>query len=273
MSETTILPFVLAYKSSSDFNEEVDKVKSKLQDAGYSITGVAEPFDGASIICVITDSLKEKAALKVLGCFAACQRVSVTKNEDQVEVSWSNPKYTGAVCRIEGDYSQDYDKMAACLGKEEEFGTKKPLTDAKLRKYHYKLGMPYFNEPWKLASYSSHQEACDALSSNLENNDMGVKKVYQVSVRDSETIFGVVVKDGHYCDEYIMKKIDTTTPRHTAHLPVEMAVIGNDIIAHSPKFRIAIHFSDLKMVGNNSFASIMECPTFFEKIFKKLAKK
>ena len=275
MSDTTFLPFILAYTANdSDVAAVSSQVESKIIDAGFVVAGIAKPFDDAAIICITNDELKEKAASKPLGCFAVCQRVSITKNGDRIEVTWTNPKYMGAVCRIQEDYSGIYDQLAACLGNEEEFGAKKALTDAKLRKYHYKLGMPYFNEPWKLASYSSHEEACDVLSSNLASNSLGLVKVYQVTVTGKEeTTFGVTVTEGQFTDEHIMKKIDTTTPRHTAHLPVEIAVVGKDIIAHSPKFRIAISFTDLKMVGNNSFASIMECPSFFEKIFKKIAKK
>lgn len=273
MSEQIILPFVLAYSVANNVEAETEAVQGKLSAAGFEIVGVAKPFNHARVVCFTSESVKAKASSKVLGCFASCLRASITQNGDNVEVSWTNPRYIGSYCRVEGSYDEEYNKLVASLGEQQSFGTKKPLTDAKLRKYHYKLGMPFFNEPWMLGSFSSHDDACNAVEKNLSANARGARKVYRIDLSNNETIFGVVLESGKFSDETVMSKIDIVSPFHTAHLPVEVAVVANDVIAHSPKFRIAINFSDLKMVGNHSFASIMECPTFYEKTFKALAQK
>merc|ERR1712137_807829 len=255
MTDVIVLPFVLAYVSETDVNSELENVKEKLTERNFEIVGVADPSDSIRIVCFTSEILKERAASKKLGGFASCLRVAITQTQSGVEVSWTNPKYLGAICRVQ-----------------EEFGAKHPLTDAKARKYHYKVGMPYFNEPMMLGKHSSHEAACQVLEQNLASNSVHCKQVYKVTVNDSETMYGVQVCGGDFPDTQILKKIDITSPHHTAHLPYEIAVVDNNIIALSPKFRIAIHWTDLKMVGNNSFASIMECPKFYEKTFKKLSK-
>ena len=54
-------------------------------------------------------------------------------------------------------------------------------------------------------------------------------------------------------------------PRHTAHLPYEMAIIDNKVFALHPRFRIAIGFPDLKMVGDHGFMKLMKTPEAIEK--------
>merc|ERR1712137_520139 len=272
MTDEIVLPFVLAYVSETDVNSELENVKEKLTERNFEIVGVADPSDSIRIVCFTSEILKERAASKKLGGFASCLRVAITQTQSGVEVSWTNPKYLGAICRVQEKYDDTYDELVTAIGKQEEFGAKQPLTDAKARKYHYKIGMPYFNEPIVLAKYSSHEEACQALEKNLASNSLHCKQIFKIPLKNNETMYGVQIDGGEFPDSFVMKKIDVKAPYHTAHLPYEIAVVDSNIIAHSPKFRIAIHFTDLKMVGNNSFASIMECPKFYEKTFKKLSR-
>jgi len=57
-----------------------------------------------------------------------------------------------------------------------------------------------------------------------------------------------------------MGEIDFKTVRSTAHLPYEILVRGGDVEALHARFRIAINFPDLSMMGPHSFMSIMPSP-------------
>ncbi|MCW9039002.1 MAG: hypothetical protein OQJ76_00765, partial [Rhodospirillales bacterium] len=70
---------------------------------------------------------------------------------------------------------------------------------------------------------------------------------------------------------YIMSQIDFKPLRSSAHLPYEMLVSGGKVYALYARFRIAINFSDLSMMGSNSFMSIMECPTTIERALTRAA--
>ena len=48
--------------------------------------------------------------------------------------------------------------------------------------------------------------------------------------------------------------------RSTAHLPYDILVTGDEVEALHARFRIAINFPDLSMMGANSFMNIMPSP-------------
>ncbi|HKJ22699.1 MAG TPA: hypothetical protein VKA13_06390, partial [Gammaproteobacteria bacterium] len=55
------------------------------------------------------------------------------------------------------------------------------------------------------------------------------------------------------------------------HLPYGMLVDGDKVFTLAPKFRIAIDFPDLGMVGSNSFMSIMCAPNAIQGALTKAA--
>jgi hypothetical protein len=62
-----------------------------------------------------------------------------------------------------------------------------------------------------------------------------------------------------------MGVIDFKDVKSAAHLPYEMLVTGKKVIALYARFRIALDFPDLKMMGSNSFMKIMESPEAIRK--------
>ena len=69
-----------------------------------------------------------------------------------------------------------------------------------------------------------------------------------------------------------MEKIDVHGTRHTAHLPYAMLISGNKAYTLSGKFRIALSFPDLSMMGKGSFMEIMDAPAGIEKSLSSVAK-
>lgn len=70
-------------------------------------------------------------------------------------------------------------------------------------------------------------------------------------------------------DQYIMSVIDFGDLKGTAHLPYEILVSDKKVYALYARFRIAISYPDLKMMGSNSFMNIMEAPEAIRKALKK----
>jgi hypothetical protein len=62
-----------------------------------------------------------------------------------------------------------------------------------------------------------------------------------------------------------MERIDFKDIKSSGHLPYDVVVKGKRAYTLPAEFRIAISFPDLKMMGSNSFASIMCAPTAIEK--------
>jgi hypothetical protein len=263
-ADAILKPFVLASKSAGTIAEKSVQVKTALTAAGFSVVGEYAPYSGADIIIVTNDELKKNAAASDFGGYGAVQRVSITEAGKEVQVSYTNPVYMSNVYRMQGDLSGVAASLATALGKVEEFGAQ-GMTAKQARKYHYTIGMEYFDEPSVLAEYGSYEEAVKAVDSKLASNKNGVSKVYRVDIPGKqESVFGVAMKgsgDNKYMDDqYIMNEIDFHDVKSTAHLPYEVLVSGNKVYALYARFRIAINFPDLSMMGKNSFMNIMKAP-------------
>ena len=262
--DAVLKPFVLASKGPGDLAQALEATKAALTKAGFSVAGSYSPYPGAAGFGVTNDELRGTAAKSERGGFGAAVRVAVTKVKDQIQVSYTNPAYMANAYRMAGDLKDTTAKLQAALGRIEEFGAK-GLSAAQLRKYHYTFGMEYFDEPNTLASYGSYEEALKAVEAGLAAGKQGVSKVYRIDVAGKkETLFGVAMKgagDNKYMDDkYLMSEIDFKDVKSTAHLPYDILVSDNKVYALYARFRIAISFPDLSMMGANSFMNIMSAP-------------
>jgi len=264
-------PFVLASQGPGDFDTKVQETRDALTGAGFEVVGEYSPYSdtfvkNAYVIIVTNDELKKVAAMSEHGAFAAPWRVGITESGDNIQVAYPNPVYIANGYRLKTELEGVSEALRQAIGAQETFGSKKGLTKRKLRKYHYTFGMEYFDDVYELAEYPSHQKAVDALEKNLAAGVGGVTKVYRLDLGDDVTVFGVQRKSGaqnedeHMDDNWVMNNVDFADPRGTAYLPVEILVDGNEVVALHMRFRMALHYPDLKMMGQNSFMNIMPSP-------------
>jgi len=268
-SAQVLKPFILGSKGPGDLVQKVEETKKALTGAGFTIVGTYNPYANTSLIVVTNDELKTTAAKSEMGGFGAAQRVSVVKVKDEIQVAYANPIYWSNIYRMAGDLKGTQEKLQAALGKVEEFGAK-GLTAQQLRKYHYMMMMPYFDDPDRLVMHASHEDAVKAVEAGLAAGKQGVTKVYRVDIPGKkEVVFGVAMKgegkDKIMDDKFIMGEIDFRDVKSAAHLPYEMLVVDRYVYALSARFRIAASFPDLSMTGENSFMRIMECPEAIKK--------
>ena len=276
--EAKLKPFVLASKGAGTLSEKTEQSRAALAAGGFTVVGEYSPYADANVLVVTNDELKKNAAASEHGGFGAIQRVALTKVKDEVQVSYTNPVYMSHVYRMQGDLSGVSEALAKALGRIEEFGAK-GMTAKKARKYHYMIGMEYFDEPDILAEYSSYEEAVKTVDAKLSASKNGVSKVYRVDVPGKqESVFGVGLKGGtdddkYMDDKFIMSEIDFHDVKSTAHLPYEILVSGNKAYALYARFRIAINFPDLSMMGKNSFMNIMKTPEAIRTVLQNTVKK
>ncbi len=269
-------PFVLASKGPGTVAEKAEAAKAALTAHGFTIAGSYSPYPDTTIIVVTNDALKANAAKSEHGGFGAMQRVSITKVGNEVQVAYTNPVYMANAYRMAGDLKDVAASLEKALGRIEEFGAK-GLTAAQLRKYHYMFGMEYFNEPSLLAEHKTYEDAVKAVEANLAAGTAGVTKVYRIDIPGKqETVFGVAMKaktdaDKNMDDKYIMSEIDFKSLRSSAHLPYEILVSGNKTYALYARFRIAIDFPELSMMGSHSFMNIMSSPEAIRKALVRAA--
>jgi len=277
--EVNLKPFVLASKGAGTVAEKAEQAKASLTASGFYVVGNYSPYPDVEILIVTDDELKQNAAASEHGGFGAIQRVAITKSGNEVQVSYTNPVYMANVYRMKGDLSNVAAQLGTALGRVEEFGSEKGLTAKQARKYHYMMGMEYFDEPDVLAEYPSYEEAVQSVDAKLSANKNGVSKVYRVDIPGKkESVFGVALKaqtvaDDYMDDRFIMSEIDFHVIKSTAHLPYEVLVSGNKVYALYARFRIAINFPDLSMMGKNSFMNIMKTPDAIRDVLRKTVQK
>ena len=258
-------PFTLASTGSGDVATIAADVKAKLSSAGFEVVGEYTPYTDATIIIVTSDALKSAAGKSKFGGYAAGQRVSVTKINDEVQVAYTNPVYMANAYRMSVDLNDVAASLNSALGSMKAYGPAEGMSAEAARKYHYMFGMEYFDEPSFLAEYKTHDEAIAAVEKSLAAKKGGVSKVYRIDVSGKdESVFGVSLTKNCSSDKFVMGHIDFKPVRSTAHLPYEMLVSGRRVYALYARFRIAINFPDLKMMGDNSFFKIMCAPDEIE---------
>jgi hypothetical protein len=233
------------------------------------------------VIGVTNPALLAAAAATKFGGYAAVQRVSVTqvtsKGATQIQVAYTNPTYMANAYRLNSDLRGVAADLGNALGTQQAYGSKKGLTAADLRDYHYKFLMPYFDDAHHLAKYASYAQALSAVKAGLAAHNGGTREVYEVAIPGKQqTLFGVALAGtaDNQCsgDQYIMSRIDFRALKSTGHLPYDILVSGDRVYALAVKFRIAINFPDLSMMGSNSFMSIMCAPDSIEKALKAAAR-
>ncbi|MGC2456623.1 MAG: hypothetical protein WA435_01330 [Gallionellaceae bacterium] len=275
MADDALLkPFVLGSKGPGVLADKVETAKASLTANGFTVVGSYSPYPDAMILVVTSDELKNNAAQSEHGGFGAIQRVALTRVNNEIQVSYTNPVYMANVYRMQGNLNDVAAKLQTALGKVEDFGAQ-GMTADKARKYHYMFGMEYFTDPSELAEYGSHEEALNAVEQGLAANRFGVSKVYRVDIPGGkESVFGVAMKgasaaDKYMDDKYIMSEIDSRDVKSTAHLPYDVLVSGNKVLALYARFRIAIDFPDLSMMGSHSFMNIMKAPEAIRNALQK----
>ena len=277
MAETYLKPFILAYQSDNNLAATTAEVKGRLTAGGFEVVGESSPYKDTVLVIVTNDALKAVAAKTDFGGYAAGQRVSLSAVNGKVQVSYTNPLYMAAAYRLADDLSGIRTALGKALGSGTEYGSAEGLTADDLRGYHYMFGMEYFDEPSELAEYDSHEAALAALEKGLAAKTGGVSRVYRIDIPGKEeSVFGVgmigsgpggTMRD----DEYIMSQIDFAEIKSAAHLPYDILVSGKTVYALYARFRIAISFPDLSMMGSNSFMSIMESPVNIERALTQAA--
>lgn len=271
LAADVLKPFTLASSSTGGMKDKIAAVKEALAQKGFEVVGDYEPYANAHVIIVTSDDLKKAASGNKFGGLAAGWRVAVTRMGDQVQVSYVNPAYLSQAYRMNTELANVSAQLQSALGKERDFGAR-GLTATKLRKYHYTLGMEYFDDIYALAEFASHREAVSAVEKNLASNRHGIAKVYRIDIPGKEeTVFGVSMKgatpdDKFYDDKFQMGTIDNAAVRSTAYLPYEVLVEGKKVIALHMRFRAAVHFPDLKMMGSKSFMTLMPSPSAIEDV-------
>jgi hypothetical protein len=263
-------PMMLAYtKPGTDVAAEAKSARERLTQAGFQALGEYPVDNTATVLVFTSDELLAAAASSDRGAYAAPLRVAVTRVGDQLQVSYNNLEYFRHAYQLERSLAEVMARLATVLGAEETFGAQ-GLPPSTLSRYRYAFGMERFRDPYILASYPSRERALAALDANLRASRGGVSEVYRVDIpgRDA-TLIGVAIREStgaerNASDQFQLATVDVGEHRHTVYLPYEILVEGGRVEALHMRFRMALHFPDLSMMGENSFMQLRRSPAAVE---------
>ena len=278
-------PFVLAATiDDKTLAEAGTEIEAKLRKADFEVIGQYSPYENTVILVFTSMELRELATRSKRGGYGAALRVSLTRNDNRIELAYTNPLYWANAYRMQADAASIATQLKSTLGFEQDFGSGDlSLSASDLRRYHYTFMMEYFDDPSVLNYFDSHQQAVASVREHLARQVASSNQVFELRLGNDinqvpMTLFGVGLSgvDADDCsgDAYIMGRIDKDSPRHSAHLPYEILVYGDQVEALYGRFRIALSWPHLPMIASDTgatFFSIMCAPGAIEKALTEVA--
>ncbi len=268
------MPFVQGNTQlGASLQSAIESTQTTLKANGFEVVGSYSPSADTQVIIVTNPALKSMAGQSKNGGFGAMERVAVVQKGADVEVSYTNPAYMWNVYRMKGDIQPVQSAMKTALGAQKEYGADEPISDEDLRGYHYKMMMPYFDDEDELAEFGSHEEALKSVEAGLSATMAGSSKVYRIDIPGKKmSVFGVALKHKQAADSFISKAINSKGMSHAAHFPYEILVVDGEVMALNGKFRIAVNWPHLAMMGDGSFMSISSAPDQITEALQAVAK-
>ncbi len=247
--DTYYKPFIVASAGPGTLAEQTEATIESLEGADFEVVGQYSPVAGTNVVVVTNDQLKQISSVSDRGGYAAGQRVAITEAGDNIEVSFMNPIYIQYGYRLKGDMQPIHDALVESLGQTDACGAAgKKMTTKKLGKYHYMIGMQYFDDPSELGSFDSYETAIAAVEAGLAKEGDALTQVYRIDIPGKQqTVFGVGMKktnedNADLDSEFQMEVVDFEGCKKRAYFPYEVLVDGNKVEALHMRFRMALHF-------------------------------
>jgi len=271
-----LAPYIKVGESTESMKVVSDNVIKTLKDNSFTVLGAYNPSNKSSlkVIAFTRQDVKMKVGQIVnRGALAAAFKVGLVKKEGVITISYTNPDYILRAYLMDNyvtyqstfiQFSNDLKTAFSALGNEfTPFGGS--VKADKLKKYHYKVMMPYFTDPVKLNEFASFEEGLEIIENNLKANKGNTKLVYKLVYRNAKVaVFGVGLLNSEEGEPHFMPKIGED---HVAALPYEMILQDNVLTMLHGKYRIALHWPELTM---GTFMKIMSTPGDIKDTLKEL---
>lgn len=266
-------PFVEGATLSASLAEVDKSIQSKLVKGGFEVVGHYSPAKNVIVLSISSPAMLKTASETPRGGYGAALSISLEEHEGKTYVTYMNPPYVAAGYRLASDNESVAKALAGILGAEKTFGAK-PRTAKQLADYQYGFGMETFNDPIDLGGYPSFNSAEQKILSRLGAKKDGVGLVYKIKIpgKDQE-VFGVdlsKLKDKDANGVALVDSVDSGMPHRYAFLPYEVLLNNKEAEALNLRFRMALFFPDLPMMGGEaSFFKLRSSPGAIKNVLQK----
>ena len=278
ITASAISPYLKVASLSGSISEASEKVTDLLTTRGYEVLGQYQPGENPNLYVVVFTSSKLKTLCKKSndrGMLAAAMRVGFQKLGEEVSVSILNPEYLFYAYFREQMEESSFNSFAMEVSSEikdslkgvgtmtEPFGG--DLSQKDLIKYHYMMGMPFFDDPVELAEFDTFEQGLSTIQKNLSKVSGRTVKVYEIVDKGSHVaVFGVGLPDAEEGEAHFLPIIGES---HVAAMPYEIILQGNQATMLHGRYRFALNWPELKM---KTFTKIMSSPGDVEDAMKTL---
>jgi len=268
VSLSAIPPFYSLGSISGSIDEVSAQVKEKLVSNGFDILGEYHPGNDKGLYVIVFSSkslISSAVRVKDRGLLGATLKVGLVQEGGKLNVSMINPDYLfngyfgTAMSNASLKSSLDAVSLKAkntlkgLNGTLSGFGGDEKLKD--LQKYHYMMGMPYFDDPVELAEFSSFEEGVKIIRNNLNAGKGHTVKVYDNIITGKKiAVFGVGLLDEETGESHFLSIIGKD---HVAGMPYEIILMDKEATMLHGRFRFALHWPELTM---GTFTKIMSTP-------------
>ncbi len=255
----------LGVQIPGEINSLSQQMQDQIKTEGFQIIGqyqVAERED-LLVICFTNDDLKKACEdFNDRGALASVLKLALRKVNDSVELSLLHPNYM-----FYAYFGDDYEIQAPALnqidlkaknilskyGKAAPFGGSLAIKD--LMKYHYKVMMPYFDDPVELQEYANFEEGLKHIQTKITNSESDINLVYEiVDEKRQSAVFGIGLLNTEMGEPSFLPIIGE---RHIAAMPYEIILQGRNVTMLHGKYRFALYWPELTM---GTFMKIMSTP-------------
>jgi hypothetical protein len=281
LSAQKLKPYVIGAEASGSVSEVKTALIESLENNNLEVVGSYMPASDKNRYIVAFTCEELISAIQSVGGatgFAAVLRCGITMEGGKTLISYNNPEYWGNAyfrenySEVASKYVKVKEKLVATMmelgnAKNTPFGSEKGIEEEELREYHYMFGMPYFDDFEELREFDSYENAVAKIESNLKSGVADVEKVYAVEIPGKKLKLYGLALSGENGEGNFMPIIDIGDPKHTAFLPYEILVMGDEVLMLHGRYRIAISFPDLTM---GTFSKIMSTPGDIEELMEKV---
>ena len=278
ISASAISPYLKVASLSGSIPEASEKVSKLLITQGYEVLGQYQPGRNPDLYVLVFTNSKLKTLSRKSedrGMLAAAMKVGFQKSDDGITVSILNPEYIfygyfrelmeeTSFNSFAMEVSTEVKNSFKSLGTQmEAFGGDLSVKD--LMKYHYMVGMPFFDDPVELAEFESFEQGLSILQKNLSSASDQTIKIYEIVDKGNQVaLFGVGLTDAEKGEAHFLPIIGES---HVAAMPCEVILQGKQATMLHGRYRFALHWPELKM---KTFTKIMSSPGDVEDAMKTL---
>ena len=273
-----LAPYLKIGETTESMQQASEKITKALQNSSFTILGTYNPSNKSTLkMIAFTRTDLKNTVVKVTdrGALAAVFKVGLVEKNGKVIMSYTNPEYLlraylgdnyntykSTFQKVEGDLKNAFSTVGTEF---KPFGG--TVKAENLKKYHYKIMMPYFTDAVMLNEFSSFEQGVKTIEANLKAKKGATVLVYKLMYeKENIAVFGIGLQDIAKGESHFLPIIGED---NIAAMPYEIILQGKKATMLAGKYRLAVSWPELSM---GTFMKIVSTPGNIEDTLKAVCK-